>query len=218
MLVLSVPEGQLQMFLPYMFRWLQKILAGCICFLKLNLLFFHKYNPQAAFSLIQNALRTPLWIRNSWEETQQAVQLTPCTAHLDSSLHLHHQISERWKIIHASWFCGCLCMNTHTHTYTHTYTINTHTHTHTHTRVRVSIRWISSARGHWTSFPLPVKLLVSQKAWAPAEVSLASATGVRLLTCVGSPVFNEVGVLTEFFSTFMTGKGLLSCVSSLVCV
>lgn len=67
-------------------------------------------------------------------------------------------------------------------------------------------------------FSLAVEFLVSKKAWSPAEVSPAHATSIWLLTCVGSPMFNKVGVLTEFFSTFMTCKGLLSSVSSLVCM
>ena len=66
--------------------------------------------------------------------------------------------------------------------------------------------------------PSLVEFLVPKKAWPPAEVSSAYVTGIRLLTCVGSPVFNKMGVLTKFFSTFMTCKGLLSSVSSLVCM
>lgn len=59
---------------------------------------------------------------------------------------------------------------------------------------------------------------MSKKAGPPAEVPPAYAAAIRLLSCVGSSVFNKVGVLTELFPTLMTGKGLLSSVSSLVCV
>ncbi|TEA30386.1 hypothetical protein DBR06_SOUSAS17710007, partial [Sousa chinensis] len=42
----------------------------------------------------------------------------------------------------------------------------------------------------------------------------AYATSIRLLTCVGSLVFNKVGVLNESFPTFITFKGFFSCVNS----
>lgn len=84
--------------------------------------------------------------------------------------------------------------------------------------VSSSIWWMSSEWGHWTSFSSQVEFLVSKKAWPPAEISPAYAASIWLLTCVGSPVFNKVGVLTEFFSTFMTCEGLFSCMSSLVCM
>ena len=40
---------------------------------------------------------------------------------------------------------------------------------------------------------------------------------LMLMLHVGSPVFTKVGVLTEFLSTYITHKGFLASVSSLVC-